>query len=58
MEHEVGDEENDPQFTDFIEGEFLEEQITAINQLSKYIAQLRRIGKNGHGIWNFDKNFK
>ena len=56
--HQQGDTDNDPQFTDFIEGEYLEEQIDAINELSKYIAQLRRIGKDGHGIWNFDREFK
>ena len=53
--HKIGENENDPHFTDFIEGEFLDEQITAINELSKYIAQLRKIGDNGHGIWDFDK---
>ena len=30
--HKIGEENNDPQFTDFIEGEFLEEQINAINE--------------------------
>ena len=46
-----------PQFTDFLEGEYLEEQVTAINELTKYASQLERIGNNGHGIWNFDKEF-
>ena len=57
--HKVGEEENDPQFCDFIEGEFLSEQIEAINQLGVYISQIKRIGSNnGHGLWDFDKNFK
>ena len=55
--HKIGEENNDPQFTDFIEGEYLEEQIDAINELSVYISQLKRIGNNGHGIWNFDREF-
>jgi len=55
--HKIGTETNDPQFTDFLEGEYLEEQIDAINELSKYIAQLRRIGSDGHGLWNFNKQF-
>jgi ferritin heavy chain len=55
--HKIGDECNDPQFTDFIEGEFLEEQIDAINKLTKWASQLRRIGNDGHGIWNFDQHF-
>ena len=56
--HKVGDECNDPQFTDFIEGEYLEEQIEAINELTNYISQLKLIGNNGHGLWNFNNNFK
>jgi len=44
----------------FIESEFLDEQIKSINELSKYIAQLRRIGKfnNGYGVWSFNRNFE
>lgn len=49
--------ENDPQFSDFIESEYLDEQIKAINKISKYVSQLKRIGNNGHGLWNFDKEF-
>lgn len=56
--HRVGQKVDDPQFTDFIEGEFLEEQVNAINEISKYISQLKRIGNDGHGIWNFDQEFK
>lgn len=56
--HKVGDECNDPQFTDFIEGEYLEEQIEAINELNNYISQLKLIGNDGHGLWNFNNNFK
>ena len=56
--HRVGDEENDPQFCDYIEGEFLSEQIDSINELSVYIAKIKRIGIcNGHGIWEFDRTF-
>ncbi|GKB51988.1 ferritin-3, chloroplastic, partial [Tanacetum coccineum] len=39
---------NDVQVADFVESEFLGEQVEAINKLSEYVAQLRRIGK-GHG---------
>ena len=56
--HKVGEECNDPQFTDFIEGEYLEEQVNALNEVSKYVTQLRLIGNNKHGIWHFDQNFK
>nr|P29036.2 RecName: Full=Ferritin-1, chloroplastic; AltName: Full=ZmFer1; Flags: Precursor [Zea mays] len=52
--HGVATRCNDPQLTDFIESEFLEEQGEAINKISKYVAQLRRVGK-GHGVWHFDQ---
>lgn len=52
--HDVANKHNDPQFADFIEGEYLEEQVSALNEISKYVTQLKRIGENGHGIWNFD----
>eukprot|EP01018_Ginkgo_biloba_P001054 Gb_13452 [translate_table: standard] len=45
---------NDAQMTDFIEGNFLAEQVEAIKKVSEYVAQLRRIGK-GHGVWQFDQ---
>jgi len=56
--HQVASEENDPQFADFLEGTYLNEQVEALNQITKYISQLRIIGQNGHGIWNFDQNLK
>lgn len=56
--HKIGETDNDPQFTDFIESEFLEEQINAIDELNLYITELRLIDGNGHGLWNFDLNFK
>ena len=55
--HKVGDECGDPQFTDFIEGEYLEEQVNALNEVSKYVTELVMIGDDKHGIWNFDKKF-
>ena len=55
--HKVGDECSDPQFTDFIEGEYLEEQVNALNEISKYVTELEMIGDDKHGIWHFDKNF-
>jgi len=52
--HSVAGRCNDPQLTDFVEGEFLAEQVEAIKMISEYVAQLRRIGK-GHGVWHFDQ---
>jgi ferritin heavy chain len=42
------------QMSDFIEGEFLQEQVDAIKELGGYITQLERVGA-GHGEYHFDK---
>ncbi|KAM2566967.1 hypothetical protein TB1_009408 [Malus domestica] len=52
--HKVGDQNNDPQLMDFIESEFLAEQVEAIKKIADYVTQLRRVGK-GHGVWHFDQ---
>ncbi|CAK9174210.1 unnamed protein product [Ilex paraguariensis] len=52
--HRVADQNNDVQLADFVESEFLAEQLEAIKKLSEYVAQLRRVAK-GHGVWHFDQ---
>ncbi|XP_021908809.1 ferritin-3, chloroplastic-like [Carica papaya] len=52
--HRVADGNNDPQMADFIESEFLTEQVEAIKKISDYVSQLRLVGK-GHGVWHFDQ---
>ncbi|KAK3032854.1 hypothetical protein RJ639_037031 [Escallonia herrerae] len=52
--HKIADENSDPQMQDFIESEFLAEQVEAIKKISHYVTQLRRVGK-GHGVWHFDQ---
>ncbi|CAA0843363.1 Ferritin-1- chloroplastic [Striga hermonthica] len=52
--HAAADRSNDPQMADFIESEFLAEQVDAIKKISEYVSQLRRVGK-GHGVWHFDQ---
>ncbi|KAG6670290.1 hypothetical protein CIPAW_01G301300, partial [Carya illinoinensis] len=52
--HRVASLKNDVQLTDFVESEFLSEQVEAIKKISEYVAQLRRVGK-GHGVWHFDQ---
>nr|GMD18817.1 ferritin-3, chloroplastic-like [Ipomoea batatas] len=52
--HKVADEQNDTQLTDFVEEEFLAEQVESIKKISEYVAQLRRVG-DGHGVWHFDQ---
>ncbi|KAI3817836.1 hypothetical protein L1987_11634 [Smallanthus sonchifolius] len=52
--HEAANRNNDVQLADFVESEFLGEQVEAIKKISEYVAELRRVGK-GHGVWHFNK---
>ncbi|TPP57934.1 Ferritin heavy chain [Fasciola gigantica] len=52
--HTVAETHNDPQFCDFLEGEFLEEQVKSIKEISDYVTNLRRVGP-GAGEYLFDK---
>jgi ferritin heavy chain len=52
--HCVADQNKDVQMTDFIETEFLSEQVESIQKISDYVTQLRMVGK-GHGVWHFDQ---
>ena len=52
--HEVAEKNKDAQFADSLEL-MLEEQLKAMNSLSKQMAQLIRIGDDGHGVWQFAK---
>lgn len=45
---------NGPPLSDFVESQFLQEQVVAVKKISEYVTQLRRIGK-GHGVWHFDR---
>lgn len=55
--HSIGEKSKDSQLCDFIESEFLSEQLETNNILCKYISQLMRINNNSHGLWNFANNF-
>ncbi|CAJ1970671.1 unnamed protein product [Sphenostylis stenocarpa] len=52
--HSLASENNDAQFVDFLESEFLVGQVEDIKKISEYVAQLRRVGE-GHGAWHFDQ---
>lgn len=54
---ELAAKNNDPQMADHID-EYLKEQVEAIDELAKYVAQLTRIGADGLGAFVFDKEFK
>merc|ERR1711862_673906 len=50
--------DNDAQMTDFIEGNFLGEQVDAIKELADMITNVKRVGTEGLGIYLFDKYLK
>ncbi|XP_050390090.1 soma ferritin isoform X1 [Patella vulgata] len=52
--HAVADKHNDPQMQDFLEGEYLKEQVDSIKEISDYISQLKRVG-TGLGEYIFDR---
>ncbi|XP_015897410.3 ferritin-3, chloroplastic [Ziziphus jujuba] len=52
--HRVAERNSDPQLAEFIEREFLTEQVEAIKKIAEYVSQLRLVGK-GHGVWHFDQ---
>ncbi|RDX62604.1 hypothetical protein CR513_59047, partial [Mucuna pruriens] len=52
--HSLANENNDVHLVDFIESEFLVDQVEDIKKISEYVAQLRRVGK-AHGVWHFDQ---
>lgn len=52
--HKLADTHEDGQLTDFLEGEFLKEQVEAIKELSDHITQLKRVGP-GLGEFMYDK---
>lgn len=51
--HKVADASVDPQFSDYIEGNFLNEQVESISQISKIISVLERFNGDQHAIWNY-----
>merc|ERR1711934_149218 len=52
--HGIADEKGDKQMTDFLEGNFLNEQVEGIKELGDYVTNLRRVGP-GLGEYMFDK---
>ena len=45
------------QMADFLEGEFLKEQVESIKQVSNYVTQLKLVGQ-GLGEYQFDKSLQ
>lgn len=53
--HNVANDRGDAQFCDFLESEFLNEQVEAINKITAMITNLKRVGP-GLGEYIFAKN--
>jgi len=52
--HKVADKHGDAQMMDFIEGEYLKEQVDAIKEISDHVTNLKRVGP-GLGEYMYDK---
>ncbi|XP_070567215.1 soma ferritin-like [Ptychodera flava] len=52
--HKIADSHGDAQMCDFIETEYLTEQVDAIKELSDHVTNLKRVG-SGLGEYMFDK---
>jgi ferritin heavy chain len=53
--HVIADKHADAHLTDYLEGEFLDEQVKAIKELGDHITQLKRVGA-GLGEYTYDKH--
>jgi len=53
--HKTADSHGDAQMCDFIEANYLTEQVEAINEMAKHIANLKRVGP-GLGEYQFNKH--
>ncbi|ORZ21392.1 ferritin-like superfamily [Absidia repens] len=52
--HKTGDSAVDPQFCDFVESRYLDEQVQAIKTLADMVTQLNRVGE-GLGVYLWDQ---
>ena len=52
--HKVADKHSDFQFADFLEGEFLKEQVDAIKEISDLLTKAKKCGP-GLGEFHFDE---
>ncbi|OZJ03210.1 hypothetical protein BZG36_04533 [Bifiguratus adelaidae] len=51
----LAQDENDPQLDNYLKSEFLIEQVRSIEELSKMVTQLNRVGGDGLGLYLWDK---
>lgn len=53
--HATASEHKDENFCDFLETEFLQEQVDSIKEISDHVTNLKRVGE-GLGVYMFDRN--
>ncbi|XP_042325653.1 ferritin, higher subunit-like [Sceloporus undulatus] len=55
--HKLATDKRDPHLCDFLESEYLEEQVKAIKQLGDHLTNLKRLGlpQNGMGEYLFER---
>lgn len=53
--HALADETNDPHLADFIEEQFLDDQVESLKEIADLITQLDRCGNEGLGLYLFDQ---
>ena len=56
--HKCADSHGDAQLTDFIEGEYLKEQVEAEKEVGDFITKIKRVGTDGLGIHIIDKELQ
>ncbi|KAG8222036.1 hypothetical protein J437_LFUL003956 [Ladona fulva] len=55
--HALSSQHNDAQFCDFLESEFLNEQVESIKELGDHITNIKRVGE-GLGVYMFDRELQ
>ncbi|KAH0549161.1 soma ferritin-like [Cotesia glomerata] len=55
--HDLASTHNDANLLDFLESEYLQEQVDAIKEIADHVTNLERVGE-GLGVFMFDKSLK
>ncbi|XP_076235868.1 ferritin 3 heavy chain homologue [Calliopsis andreniformis] len=55
--HALASVHNDPNFLDFLETEYLQEQVDAIKEIADHVTNLQRVGE-GLGVYVFDRELR
>jgi ferritin heavy chain len=52
--HTLAQQHNDPQLEDFLEQDYLDEQVESIKEMADLVTQIKRAGPEGLGLYLFD----